>query len=58
MTNERVKTLAAKELDHFFYTEINVYEKMQERRTRAQTGINFQLRRIVPNEKKRRAVIE
>ena len=58
MTNERVKTLPAKELDHFLSTEIFFYEQMQEIRTRVQAATisNFQ-RRIVQNEK-RRTVIE
>ena len=59
MTNERVKTLPAKELDHFLSTEIFFYEQMQETRTRVQAAIisHFQ-RRIVQNEKKRRTVTE
>ena len=55
MTNERVKTLSAKELGHFLSIEI-FYEQTQERRIRAKI-FNFQ-RSIVQNEKKHRTVIE
>ena len=59
MTYERVKTLPAKELDHYLSIE-NFYE--QTRRKHGQeykpaTISNFQPR-IVQNEKKHRTVIE
>ena len=44
MTNERVKTLPATELDHFWSTEFVFSEQTQETRTRAQAASNnFQL---------------
>ena len=43
MTNERVKTLPATELDHFLSTEFVFNEQTQETRTRAQGSNNFQL---------------
>ena len=43
MTNERVKTLPATELDHFLSTEFVCNEQTQETRTRAQASNNFQL---------------
>ena len=42
MTNERVKTLPAMELDHFLPTEFFCNEETQETRTRAQASNNFQ----------------
>ena len=42
MTNERVKTLPATELDHFLSTEFFFNEQTQETRTRAQANNNFQ----------------
>ena len=59
MTNERVKTLPAKELDHFLSIEI-LYEQSRwkpEQEYKPATISNFQPR-IVQNEKKRRTVIE
>ena len=60
MTNERVKTLPAKELGLFLSIEI-FYEQTQEtqpdKRYKPATIPNFQ-HRIVQNEKKRRTVIE
>ena len=59
MTNERVKTLPAKELDHFLSIEI-LYEQTRrkhEQEYKPATISNFQPR-IVQNEKKRPAVIE
>ena len=43
MTNERVKTLPATELDHFWSTEFVFNEQTQETWTRAQASNNFQL---------------
>ena len=43
MTNERVKTLPATELDHFLSTELFFNEQTQETRTRAQASNNFQI---------------
>ena len=44
MTNERVKTLPATELDHFWSTEFVFSEQTQETRKRAQAASNnFQL---------------
>ena len=59
MTNERVKILPAKELDHFFTIEI-FYEQMRRKHGqeyKPATISNFQPR-IVQNEKKRRTAIE
>ena len=42
MTNERVKTLPATELDHFLSTEFFFNEQTQETRTIAQASNNFQ----------------
>ena len=59
MTNERVKTLTATELNHFLSTEFVFNEQTQETQTRAQANNNFQLKHgIVQNEKKRRTAIE
>ena len=59
MTNERVKTLPATELDHFLSTEFTFNEQTLETRTRTKASNNFHLlTRIVQNEKKRRTVIE
>ena len=58
MTNERVKTLPAKELDHFLSIEI-FYEQTRRKHgkeSKPATISNFQPR-IVQNEKKRRTVI-
>ena len=59
MTNERVKTLPTKELDHFLSIEI-LYEQTRrkhEQEYKPATISNFQPR-TVQNEKKRRTVIE
>ena len=57
MTNERVKTLPAKELDHFLSIEIFVKHRKHRQEYKTATISSFQ-RRIVQNEKKRRTVIE
>ena len=59
MANERVKTLPAKELDHFLSIEI-FYEQTRRKHgqgSKPATISNFHPR-IVQNEKKRRTVIE